>query len=81
MAFVTITDLLMLVAVLFIIYFILNKYMKQNQEGFADFEDLKNFTENTLSSTRLVAKDKQCSQTSINQNKLDYIFNGKKFVR
>jgi hypothetical protein len=79
MASVTITDLLMLVAVLFIIYFIFNKFMKK--EGFADIEDLQKFTENTLASTRLVEKDKRCSQTSINQTKLDYIFNGKKFVR
>jgi hypothetical protein len=80
MAPVTITDLLMLVAVLFILYFILNT-ITTKKEDFADINDLQNFQENTLASTRLVQKDKSCSQASINQNRLDYIFNGTKFVR
>jgi len=80
MAPVTITDLLMLVAVLFILYFISNT-ITTKKEDFADINDLQNFQENTLASTRLVQKDKSCSQASINQNRLDYIFNGTKFVR
>ena len=65
MASVTITDLLMLVAVLFILYFILNTLT--TKEDFADVN---------LDSSRTVKIDKSCSQASINHNYLDYIFKG-----
>lgn len=64
---VTITDLLMLVAVLFILYFIINTITK-TKEDFADVN---------LDSSRAVKIDKSCSQASINHNYLDYIFKGK----
>lgn len=68
MASVTITDLLMLVAVLFILYFIINTITKKTKEDFADVN---------LDSSRTVKIDKSCSQASINHNYLDYIFKGK----
>lgn len=73
MASVTITDLLMLVAVLFILYFIINTITtKKTKEDFADVN---------LDSSRTVKIDKSCSQASINQNHLDYIFSSTRFVR
>ncbi len=73
MAYVTITDLLMLVAVLFILYFIINTITtKKTKEDFADVN---------LDSSRTVKIDKRCSQASINQNHLDYIFSSTIFVR
>jgi hypothetical protein len=73
MASVTITDLLMLVALLFVFYFVLNTMLKKkkNKEGF----------EEESSSKLPVKKDKNCSQASINQNYLDYIFSGVKSIR
>lgn len=66
MASVTITDLLMLVAVFFILYFIINTITtKKTKENFADVEK------------SAVKIDKSCSQVSINHNYLDYIFKGK----
>lgn len=79
MATVTITDLLMLVAVLFICYGLYTTITKT--EAFADIEELQKFSENTLASTRLVATDKNCSQASINQTHLDYVFTTPKFIR
>lgn len=92
MASVTITDLLMLVAVLFILYFIsstllsndLGKSTLLSNDTFnikTKKEDFANTVLSTLPSTRPVEKNKNCSQASINQNSLDYIFNGKHFVR
>lgn len=73
MASVTITDLLMLVAVLFILYFIINTITtKKTKEDFADVN---------LNSPRTDKIDKSCSQASINQNHLDYIFSSTRFVR
>lgn len=70
MASVTITDLLMLVAVLFVLYFIINTITtKKTKEDFADVKK------------SAVKIDKSCSQASINQNHLDYIFSSTRFVR
>lgn len=78
MASVTITDLLMLVAVLFILYFILYTITtKKTKEEYADIGDLQLLSRNTLASTRLGKKDKSCSQESINSNYLHHVFDGK----
>jgi hypothetical protein len=82
MASVTITDLLMLVAVLFILYFISSTLLSNDTFNIkTKKEDFANTVLSTLPSTRPVEKNKNCSQASINQNSLDYIFNGKHFVR
>jgi Ca2+/Na+ antiporter len=72
MASVTITDLLMLVALLFVFYFVLNTMLKKKKEEGFQVES---------SSTNPVKKDKNCSQTSINQSYLNYIFSGVKSIR
>ena len=69
MATVTVTDLLLLIAVLFIVYFIINTMINKKKRE-------------TFEQTSKPKTNKACSQTSINDGYLNYTFGGiKKFVR
>lgn len=65
---INIEQLIMLVAIFFIIYFMMNA-----KETFADFEKDKK--------TKSKPKSTECSQLSIDQGYADYIFGGVKFIR
>ena len=63
---INIEQLIMLVAIFFIIYFMMNA-----RETFAEFEKDK----------KSKPKSTECSQISIDQGYTDYIFGGVKFIR
>ena len=65
---INIEQLIMLVAILFIIYFMMNA-----KETFAEFEQDKK--------TKTKPKSTECSQLAIDQGYTDYIFGGVKFIR
>ena len=68
MATVTITDLLLLIALLFIAYFVMNTMINKKKKE-------------TFEQTSQRKTNKACSQTSINEGYLNYTFGGVKFVR
>jgi hypothetical protein len=70
MATITVEQLIMLVAILFIIYFVLN--IKET------FELLN--SDNKEPKPKPKSKS-ECSETAINDGYTDYIFGGVKFVR
>lgn len=70
MTTVTITDLLLLIAVLFILYFVMNTILNKKKNKKETFEQ-----------TSQPKTNKACSQTSINEGYLNYTFGGVKFVR
>jgi hypothetical protein len=68
---ITVEQLIMLVAILFIIYFVLN--IKET------FELLN--SDNKESKPNSKPKSTECSETAINNGYTDYIFGGVKFIR